>query len=133
MASLSALLSARGAPPPLALAFGGSARPELSGRQAHPRPRSGISVDTCDCGQAKNARDPLESTLVSPNSLPIDTMTGFGRARTPLRVLPAAASRPSVEAFCSERCKMPDLGRWISEDYRVPGEPTDEGLPTTRC
>jgi uncharacterized protein len=24
--------------------------------------------------------------------------------------------------FCSERCKMADLGRWLSEDYRVPDE-----------
>ena len=22
--------------------------------------------------------------------------------------------------FCSERCKMADLGRWLSGDYRVP-------------
>jgi endogenous inhibitor of DNA gyrase (YacG/DUF329 family) len=27
--------------------------------------------------------------------------------------------------FCSERCKMADLGRWLSEDYRVPDEPVD--------
>jgi endogenous inhibitor of DNA gyrase (YacG/DUF329 family) len=27
--------------------------------------------------------------------------------------------------FCSERCKMADLGRWLSEDYRVPDEPAD--------
>jgi uncharacterized protein len=27
--------------------------------------------------------------------------------------------------FCSERCKMADLGRWLSEDYRVPEEPAD--------
>jgi len=25
--------------------------------------------------------------------------------------------------FCSERCKMADLGRWLSEDYRVPDDP----------
>lgn len=24
--------------------------------------------------------------------------------------------------FCSERCKMIDLGAWASESYRVPGE-----------
>jgi endogenous inhibitor of DNA gyrase (YacG/DUF329 family) len=23
--------------------------------------------------------------------------------------------------FCSERCKMADLGRWLSGGYRVPG------------
>jgi endogenous inhibitor of DNA gyrase (YacG/DUF329 family) len=28
--------------------------------------------------------------------------------------------------FCSERCKMADLGRWLSGDYRVPGDPVDE-------
>jgi uncharacterized protein len=29
---------------------------------------------------------------------------------------PAARFRP----FCSERCKMTDLGAWASESYRVP-------------
>ena len=23
--------------------------------------------------------------------------------------------------FCSERCKLLDLGRWVSEEYSVPG------------
>jgi len=26
--------------------------------------------------------------------------------------------------FCSERCKMIDLGQWASESYRVAGEET---------
>jgi endogenous inhibitor of DNA gyrase (YacG/DUF329 family) len=25
--------------------------------------------------------------------------------------------------FCSERCKMIDLGQWANEGYRIPGEP----------
>lgn len=25
--------------------------------------------------------------------------------------------------FCSERCKLIDLGRWMNEEYAVPGEP----------
>jgi endogenous inhibitor of DNA gyrase (YacG/DUF329 family) len=25
--------------------------------------------------------------------------------------------------FCSERCKMIDLGAWASEDYRIPAPP----------
>lgn len=29
--------------------------------------------------------------------------------------------------FCSARCKTIDLGKWLSEDYRVPGEPADDG------
>ncbi|RLA85879.1 MAG: DNA gyrase inhibitor YacG [Deltaproteobacteria bacterium] len=24
--------------------------------------------------------------------------------------------------FCSERCKLIDLGRWIGEEYRLPAE-----------
>jgi uncharacterized protein len=34
-------------------------------------------------------------------------------------------AEPPFRPFCSERCRLIDLGRWLSEDYRVPG-PTDE-------
>jgi endogenous inhibitor of DNA gyrase (YacG/DUF329 family) len=27
--------------------------------------------------------------------------------------------------FCSERCKLADLGRWLGGDYRIPDEPAD--------
>ncbi len=27
--------------------------------------------------------------------------------------------------FCSERCRLLDLGKWASEDYRIPGEKKD--------
>jgi len=27
--------------------------------------------------------------------------------------------------FCSERCRLTDLGRWATGDYRIPGEPAD--------
>jgi endogenous inhibitor of DNA gyrase (YacG/DUF329 family) len=30
---------------------------------------------------------------------------------------------PRWRPFCSERCKLADLGRWLSGDYRVPDEP----------
>jgi hypothetical protein len=33
---------------------------------------------------------------------------------------------PVWRPFCSERCKMADLGRWLSEDYRVPDEATPD-------
>jgi len=23
--------------------------------------------------------------------------------------------------FCSERCRLVDLGRWLKEEYRIPG------------
>ena len=28
--------------------------------------------------------------------------------------------------FCSERCKMVDLGAWLAEGRAIPGEPADE-------
>ena len=32
--------------------------------------------------------------------------------------------------FCSERCRLVDLGAWANEDYRIPAKP-DEGGDTT--
>jgi endogenous inhibitor of DNA gyrase (YacG/DUF329 family) len=29
--------------------------------------------------------------------------------------------------FCSERCKLIDLGRWASEEYKVPDKDEDGG------
>ena len=28
--------------------------------------------------------------------------------------------------FCSQRCRLIDLGRWLGEGYRIPGEKIDE-------
>jgi endogenous inhibitor of DNA gyrase (YacG/DUF329 family) len=28
--------------------------------------------------------------------------------------------------FCSPKCKLVDLGRWLGENYRVPSAPDDE-------
>ncbi|HSE17802.1 MAG TPA: DNA gyrase inhibitor YacG [Pyrinomonadaceae bacterium] len=28
--------------------------------------------------------------------------------------------------FCSERCQLVDLGRWVEGEYRVPGEPVPQ-------
>ncbi|MBM3339614.1 MAG: DNA gyrase inhibitor YacG [Betaproteobacteria bacterium] len=38
------------------------------------------------------------------------------------------ASSNRFRPFCSERCKLNDLGDWASERYRVPGEemPSDD-------
>lgn len=30
--------------------------------------------------------------------------------------------------FCSERCRLIDLGAWLSEQHAIPGEPA-EGAP----
>ena len=31
--------------------------------------------------------------------------------------------------FCSERCKMVDLGAWFTERHTIPGEPADPDDP----
>ena len=36
---------------------------------------------------------------------------------------PANRWRP----FCSERCRLTDLGGWASESFRIPGKPDPEG------
>jgi endogenous inhibitor of DNA gyrase (YacG/DUF329 family) len=28
--------------------------------------------------------------------------------------------------FCSERCKLVDLGKWVSEEYKIEGERKEE-------
>jgi len=38
--------------------------------------------------------------------------------RRPVEWSPASAWRP----FCSERCKLIDLGAWVSEQRAIPGE-----------
>jgi endogenous inhibitor of DNA gyrase (YacG/DUF329 family) len=44
---------------------------------------------------------------------------------------PACWADNAYRPFCSERCKMIDLGAWANEDYRVPdhdhvGQDSDE-------
>jgi len=31
--------------------------------------------------------------------------------------------------FCSSRCRLIDLGRWLGESYRYAKEPEEEGIP----
>jgi hypothetical protein len=35
-------------------------------------------------------------------------------------------AEPRWRPFCSERCKMADLGRWLTGGYNVPAEPLPE-------
>jgi len=45
----------------------------------------------------------------------------------------AAWTDAPYRPFCSERCKLVDLGRWLSEEYRIseelPPEAADENRP----
>jgi hypothetical protein len=36
---------------------------------------------------------------------------------------PVTLEDNAYRPFCSERCKLVDLGRWVNEEYRVPGKP----------
>ena len=37
---------------------------------------------------------------------------------------PQSPSRP----FCSERCKLIDLGDWAAEEHSIPGDPLEDEL-----
>ena len=37
----------------------------------------------------------------------------------------ARAQNPAFP-FCSARCKMVDLGKWLNEEYRMPASESDE-------
>jgi endogenous inhibitor of DNA gyrase (YacG/DUF329 family) len=39
-------------------------------------------------------------------------------------------SLPSVYPFCSDRCKMVDLGNWLLGKYAIERDVTDEDAPT---
>lgn len=48
--------------------------------------------------------------------------------RCPICRKPAAArieGEKSPFPFCSERCKLIDLGRWLDGSYQIPTEPDD--------
>jgi uncharacterized protein len=36
------------------------------------------------------------------------------------------AGLPKFFPFCSERCKLIDLGAWLDADYRIPAKPDEE-------
>ncbi len=48
-------------------------------------------------------------------------------ARCPICEAVLTAESHPFRPFCSKRCKLLDLSHWLSEDYRVPGEPLGDG------
>lgn len=38
----------------------------------------------------------------------------------------AEPNRPATYPFCSERCKLIDLGRWLGGKYQIPVEPDSD-------
>jgi uncharacterized protein len=45
------------------------------------------------------------------------------------RVLAEAPENHGPRPFCSTRCKMIDLGNWLSEAYRIPVSSSEQGAP----
>lgn len=45
--------------------------------------------------------------------------------RAPVKKDPAKPSK--LFPFCSERCHLVDLGRWLGEEYRVAGAAATDG------
>lgn len=39
------------------------------------------------------------------------------------------AADPRYRPFCSERCKLADLGQWFSGRYAIPADPEPEAPP----
>jgi len=63
-------------------------------------------------------------------------MSGPSRARCPACRKPVETEpdkRPADFPFCSERCRLLDLSKWLSGEYRIatnaPGAPTALGDP----
>jgi uncharacterized protein len=36
------------------------------------------------------------------------------------------SAESTARPFCSERCRLIDLGRWLGEGYTVPGNPVED-------
>ncbi len=54
-------------------------------------------------------------------------------ARCPICKREAAPRRENPAfPFCSPRCKLIDLGKWLGDEYRVPGKP-EAGEDETRA
>ena len=48
-------------------------------------------------------------------------------AKCPVCGKPAAARAVNKAfPFCSERCKLVDLGKWLGEEYRIPAKAPEE-------
>ena len=45
---------------------------------------------------------------------------------------PAGPGESSPYPFCSERCRLVDLGRWLDGVYQIPAESREEEPPAAR-
>jgi uncharacterized protein len=59
--------------------------------------------------------------------MPAPKIVNCPQCGKPVEWTPENRFRP----FCSERCKLIDLGAWATESYRVPVDPQDEDDEST--
>lgn len=66
----------------------------------------------------------------------VSGMTGVLMAKTTASVRCPACGRPvewsqrsHYRPFCSQRCKLIDLGAWLDGSHRIPGSELDEDSP----
>jgi endogenous inhibitor of DNA gyrase (YacG/DUF329 family) len=46
--------------------------------------------------------------------------------RCPVCDVPVDLQKTPTVPFCSERCRLVDLGRWLDESYGVPAAPAED-------
>lgn len=46
--------------------------------------------------------------------------------KRPIKVSEDASGLPKFFPFCSERCRLIDLGAWFDAEYRIPTPPDEE-------
>lgn len=49
------------------------------------------------------------------------------QATCPLCSSPLVAESYPYRPFCSKRCKLVDLSKWLGEEYRIAGPPAGDG------
>ncbi|MGA7740639.1 MAG: DNA gyrase inhibitor YacG [Polyangia bacterium] len=55
-------------------------------------------------------------------------MTGVGRCPVCKRAIPPESASASYRPFCSQRCKLADLGSWLDGAYRISRPISEEDL-----
>ena len=53
--------------------------------------------------------------------------------RCPTCGKPFASQATKAMPFCSERCRLMDLGRWLDEEQGLPVEPEDRDEESLEC
>jgi len=102
-----------------------------------------MEVSWSDDGGVEPRRKPANSIAevvrgLTPSDLPptIEDVKGpgedwsAGRPRCPTCGQPVDWVGNPARPFCSLRCKLVDLGRWLDERHRLPGPPLGDARPT---